>query len=131
MSDAPQYIDFGKWLAQGGSIVQMQIPLRAQIQWARILDRPTDVQFLRFGRTLEPQTVRIEYDNTVSELNSGDVGQGSQRKGILFGIHGHPVEADTDVAVWDTFSMDDMEFTITFVNRQLDGQVQASFEAVA
>lgn len=131
MSDAPQYMDFGNWLAQGGSLVQMQIPLRAQVQWSRILDRPTDIQFTRFGRELDPQTVRIEFDNTVSELNSGEVGQGSQRKGILFGIHGHPTEVDTDVAVWDTFSMDDMEFTVTFVNRQLDGQIQASFEAVA
>lgn len=124
------YMSLGSWLGQSGGLLQAQIPIRAEIQWSRILDRPTDVQFLRYGRTLDPQTVRIEYDNPFSELNSGDVGQGTQRKGVIFGIHGHPTLDDTDIEVWDTFPMDGISYTVTFVNRQLDGQIQASFEAV-
>lgn len=127
----PEYMALGSWLSQSGGIAQMQISLRAEIQWARIQDKPTDVQFFRFGNTLDPQTVRIEYDDTVSELNSGDMGMGAQRKGIIFGIHGHPTEADTDIQETDTFRMDNVEFTVTFVNRQLHGQIQASFEAVS
>lgn len=123
-------MSFGAWFAQSGGFVQTLIPLRAEIQWARILDRPTDVQFVRFGRTLDPQTVRIEMDDTVTELNSGDMGMGTQRKGVIFGIHGHPELDDTDITETDTFVMDGIEFTITFVNRHLDGQIQASFEAV-
>lgn len=124
------YMGLGSWLGQNGGLVQSLIPIRAEVQWSRILDRPTDVQFKRFGRTLEPQTVRIELDDTTSELNSSEMGMGAQRKGIIFGIHGHPTLDDTDIKEWDTFVMDDVEYTITFVNRHLDGQIQANFEAV-
>lgn len=122
-------IDFGGWLAGGGSLVATQIPLRAQIQWARIQDKASDVSFKRNGVDLEPQTVRIELHNTVTDATDMS-GVSTFRDAIVFGIHGHPELDDTDVEVWDTFVMNDVEFTIVNVNRHLLGQVQAYAEAV-
>ena|SRR5688572_11346252 len=121
-------IDFGQWLTQP-SIVQTQIPIRSSVSWARILDNPVDVEFLRKGVSLEPQPVRVEFDDPVLEMSS-DAGQGTRRRGTLFGVYAHPELPDLDVKIWDTFRMDDVEFTIVFVNRQLQWEVQASFEAV-
>lgn len=122
-------IDFGGWLAGGGSLVATQIPLRAQIQWARIQDKASDVSFKRNGVDLAPQTVRIELHNTVTDATDMS-GVSTFRDAIVFGIHGHPELDDTDVEVWDTFVMNDVEFTIVNVNRHLLGQVQAYAEAV-
>jgi hypothetical protein len=121
-------IDFGAWLAGNGSIVATQHPIRAVIQRYRIADKETDVQFKRNGILLDPQPVRIEFDdNAFSTFDSS--GAGTLRKGSLFGVRGHPDLDDTDIALWDTFTMDELEFTIISVNRQLIGQVQALFEA--
>lgn len=122
-------IDFSKWLGGSGNWVQPQIQLRASIQFSRILDKPTDVQFTRAGVTLDPQTVRVEYDNSM--LNEdGMSGLSTLRRGIIFGFQGHPDYDDTDIQAWDTFVMDDKEFTVATVNHQLHGQIQATFEGV-
>lgn len=128
MSDHQPYIDFGTYLNQP-SLIQAQIPMRATLAWARILDNPTDVSFTREGVNLEPQPVRIEFDDPVSDVSS-EAGQGTRRRGYIFGLFAHPQLPDLDVRNWDTFRMDDMEFTVNFVNRQLQWEIQASFEAV-
>lgn len=121
-------MNFGGWLSGGASIVQMQIPFRSQIEWSRILDNPTEVQFMRKDVELPPQTVRIELENSFLE-NDSDAGIGSYRKGTIHGLRAHPELVDLNVAVMDTFRMDDKEFTIMFVNL-LDYCIKAEFEVV-
>lgn len=122
-------IDFIQWLSGGGSIVQSQWQLRAQIQASRINDKPVDVSLIRNGVKLDPQTIRIEFDNNAGEANS-EFGSAAMRRVILFGVKGHPELDDFNVAVWDTFTMDEQEFTVRTVNKTLIGQIQAHAEAV-
>jgi hypothetical protein len=122
-------IDFGAWLSRSSEWVPSQIALRAQVQWARILDKQFDLTLQRNGVALEPQTVRVELDNAVTE-EIGESGNSSMRRAMVFGIHGHPDLDDTDIKVWDVFVMDDMEYTVVTVNRLAHGQVQAYCEAV-
>lgn len=122
-------IDFGKWLTGGGGLPIAQWQQRAQVQWARILDKPTDVQFTRKGIMLEPQTVRVEFDDSMMSSDS-ELGMGAMRRVMLFGVRGHPEIDDLDVEVTDTFVMDNLEFTVMSVNKTLIGQVQAYAEAV-
>ena len=118
-------IDFNSWIGQNSGLISSQIPMRASIQWGRILDKQTDVVLLREGVALPVQTVRIEMENVDTESDSS-IGQGYSRVAMIFGIHGHPQLDDTDIEEWDTFVYHDMEFTVTSVNRQLLGQIQAS-----
>ena len=122
-------INFGNWMHRAGEWVPGQVSLRAQIQWARILDKQFDIEFIRGGVKMAPQTVRVElHDSITNEV--GVSGDSTMRKAIVFGIHGHPEFDDTDVKVWDVFVMDDMEYTVVTVNRLAHGQVQAYCEAV-
>lgn len=123
-------INFGAWISQpNASVVSTQWGLRAQVQWARILDKPTDVEFIRNGVKLEPQTVRIEYDDTIANVKS-EAGNSTLRKVMVFGVRGHPEIDDLDVNLWDTFVMNDAEYTVVSVNEHLIGQVQAYCEMV-
>lgn len=122
-------INFGALLAGASSYIEARRPLMAQVQQAVILMKQTDIALERGGIFLDPQTVRLEFEDTYSQANS-EVGSGVLRRGTLHGIHGHPDLDDTDVKVWDTFRFDDMEFTVVFVNRLNEGQVQADFEAI-
>lgn len=119
-------IPFGAWLGNR-SVVQMQIPLRASIEWARILDNPVDIQLVRRGEVMDlVQTVRIEFEDSFTN-NDSELGMGSLRKGTIHGLHGHPDYDDLDVMVADVLIYDDKEFTITFVNH-LDYCTKADFE---
>lgn len=122
-------IDFAKWMQGSGSIVKSQIPFRAQIQALRILDKEVDIAFLRHGTRLAPQTVRVELEDN-SPSSGDEMSQAFVVQATVFGIHGHPTLPDTDIKVWDTFTLDGMEFTVKVVNRQMHGQVQAYCEAV-
>lgn len=122
-------INFGQWLAGGASIVAAQAPLRAQVQAARILDKPESVQFTRNGVKLAAQTIRIEWTDSLTEVNS-DLGSATLRRGYIMGFKSHPTLADLNVQEWDTFSIYDNQYTVTSVNKHLIGQIQASFEAV-
>ena len=122
-------INFGNWLGRSSGWVPTQIALRAQVQWSRILDKQFDIHFTRGGVVQAPQTVRVELYNTAAD-EVGASGDSSMRKALVFGIHGQPELDDTDVRVWDTFVMDDMEYTVVTVNRLAHGQVQAYCEAV-
>lgn len=123
-------LDFGAWLSEGASRwVPTQVALRAQVEWSRIQDKGTDIQLLRSGVLLDPQTVRIEYDDTYSNAVS-ELGNSTLRRVMVFGIHGHPDYDDTDIKVWDTFIENDLEYTVVSVNRHMHGVVQAYCEAV-
>jgi hypothetical protein len=124
-----QPIDFGGWMLGTGSLVKSQIPLRAQIQWARILDKDTDISLLRNGVTLDPQTVRIEWDDISSDANDMS-GNSTQRTAIIFGVRGHPDIDDLDIQVWDTFRIDAVEYTVVSVNKEMHGVIQAECEVV-
>lgn len=121
--------DFGGWLGGNGSIVQAQYPLRAQLAYRRITDKPFDIILRRGSTRLDPQEVRIEFEQAMLNVDS-ELGKSALRRGTILGVRGHPEIDDLDIHEWDTFSMDDMEFTVTFVNRTLIGEIQADFEAV-
>jgi hypothetical protein len=126
-------IDFGGLLATASrSIVQSQTALRAQIQWSRILDKPTEIKINRNGQFLAigSQTVRIEQDDTFAQSQDGDAGIGYSRRLIVFGVRGHPTIDDLDIDEWDRFTMEEQEYTVLSVNRHLIGQVQAQVEAI-
>lgn len=122
-------LNLGDMLASSG-LVPTQHALRAQVQWARILDKQVDVQFSRNGYLLLPQTVRIEEDNTRPTEQDDISGVAYMRYVILFGVHGHPTIDDTDIKPWDVFVFNDRSYTVTTVNRSLIGQVQAYCEAI-
>jgi hypothetical protein len=124
-------LDIGKLISgAGGRIIPAQAPLRAQIEWARILDKPTVVELERGSETLPPQTVRLEFDNG----NPGDAtsvsGSSAIRRLTIFGIENHPTLPDTDIDAWDTFVLEDQEYTVVTVNHQTHGSVQAYCEAI-
>lgn len=121
-------IDFGKYLA-GGIRPSDQFQLRAQVQQSRIEDKMVAISFLRDGITLPEQLVRIEYDDLVSNQSS-DLGSAGFRRVTLFGVKGHPEIDDLDVRVWDTFRMDEVEYTVIQVNRTLIGQIQVHCEGI-
>jgi hypothetical protein len=123
-------MNIGAWLAQRPvSLVQSQETIRAQVQWARILDKPTSIRFLRNGTRMAAQTVRIEFDDTFSNTES-EAGNSTLRRVLLFGVEGHPTIPDLDVNLWDTFVIDQSEYTVVSVNDLLIGQVQAYCEMV-
>lgn len=122
-------LDIGNILSSS-TLVSGSAPLRAQVQWARIQDKPTVVQFTRNGVELDDQTVRIEFHDTTPSDSVGVSGVSFARRGTLFGIQDHPTLADLDIDEWDTFRLEEKEYTVTSVNRHIHGQVQAEFEAV-
>lgn len=111
------------------SVVASSIALRAQVTWMRIQDKAVEISLKRRGVWLDPQILRIELDNFVTS-NEDESGYGYARKGILFGIHGHPELDDSDIQTMDSFVMDNCEYTVMSVNRHLVGEIQATFEMV-
>lgn len=122
-------VNFGNYLGRSGGWASNQAALRARVQWSRILDKQFDIELIRGGTKMSPQSVRVELDNFASD-ESGSSGDSSLRKVIVFGLYGHPDIDDTDIKVWDVFVMHDMEYTVVTVNRLAHGQVQAYCEAV-
>lgn len=121
-------IDIGAMISNR-SIVQTQIPFRAQVQWARIQDKPTSIVLSRRGVSLAAQIVRLELSNSISDSASA-AGDSTSRMATIFGIEDHPTLPNTDIRIWDVFVLDDIEYTVTQVNRQIHGQIQAYAEGV-
>lgn len=115
-------IDFGAWIGQS-SVVASQHQIRAIVQQARVEDKAFAVSFKRSGVNLPEQMVRIEFNNTMVEASS-ELGVAPERKATIFAPKGHPDIDDLDVRVWDTFVMDETEYTVMSVNRTLTGQIQ-------
>lgn len=122
-------LDYGSLIQSGTSLVRSSAPLRAQVQWARILDKPTEIVLIRQEVAQPAQTVRIELENTIT-METGSGGTAASRQATLFGIQDHPTLPDTDVQEWDVFVLDNQEYTVTSVNRQTHGQIQAYCEGV-
>lgn len=122
-------LTFTTWMGNVGSLVATQHQARAAIQWARIQDKATDLSLRRGNTTLEPQTVRVELDDIARQANSA-AGIASIRTATIFGIRGHAELDDTDIEIGDRFVMDDVEYTVVSVNRQMIGALQAYCESV-
>lgn len=123
-------IDFGALLGSANSIVATQWQFRAQIEWARIQDKATDIEIQRQGVWLPTQTVRIEYDSS-KPSDASDASGISAFKGMyVFGVRGHPEIDDLDIDAMDVFILDDQEYTVISVNKRIIGQIQAYCEAV-
>lgn len=126
-------LNFGSLIANAASrFSPTQWSLKAQVEWARILEKPVDVQFTREGSDtpLDPQTVRLEMDGRLPSQIDDDSGISSESRLTIFGVRGHPDIDDLDVKIWDTFVYEDVEYTVLTVNRVIVGQIQAYCAAV-
>lgn len=124
-------LDIGKAIRDaGGYFVPTQWQLRALIQEARIQDKQMDIELIRNGVALEPQPVRIELYDTYPSDSSSAAGTFFIRRGVIFGVRGHPELDDLDIDEFDTFVFEEKEYQVMNVNRHLIGQIQAEFEAV-
>lgn len=121
-------VDLGAWLEGGDSFARRQAPLRAQIQWSRIQDNPVDIKIQRKGQFRTIQTVRVEWDNSQGDAvdQSGDT---TIRRAIVYGIQGHPELPDTDIRMWDVFVLDNVQYTVTGVNKRSLGSIKAYCDA--
>jgi hypothetical protein len=102
---------------------------RAEDAWKRIQDKPTSITIVR-GKTeeLDPQTVRIEFDNTTNEITGSGGTIISVQRGKVFGVRDHATVADTDIKKGDRFGIDGTVYRVLSVIRQT-GEIQAIFEA--
>jgi hypothetical protein len=100
---------------------------RSADAWARISDRPSSILVVRGGVNQALQTVRIDMDNTVTEI----AGQGgtivSVRRGVVFGTYGHPTVPDANLKKGDQFTIDKVQYVIKSVIK-LPGEIQAIVE---
>lgn len=118
--------DFGAWLDNDAAIASGR---RAALAWRRIQDKPTSLTFRKpDGTTLAAQTVRVEYDNSVSEPQS-EAGPGATRKLVIFGVRNHDTVTDTDVKSGYRFVLNGKAHTVIDVVETI-GEVQATAEAV-
>lgn len=77
---------------------------RASSAWRRILDRPTIIEI----RGKDPQTVRVEYDDTAVEeypLQSGSQRTIGMQHVVVFGVRNHPTVEDTVIDRNDRFTI--------------------------
>lgn len=123
-------VDFNKLLGNRRNLPREQWQMRAAASAAKINDKATDVALFRNGAKLDPQTVRIAVDSRAREI-TGPAGRVTLRTCTIFGMRGHADLDDTDILRGDRFVMDDVEYTVVNINRELIGQIQAYCEAIA
>lgn len=130
-------LTFAQWFGNQPSLVATQFQTRAAIQWARIQDKATDVEFVKpstlskdtppgtkpAGIVLPTQTVRIEFDSRAS-IARGVAGSSPVLQATIFGIRGHPDIDDTDMDEGYTFEYEGDSFRIIDIIRVIGG-VQA------
>lgn len=103
--------------------------------WQRITEKPSSITIYRDKtrttpeQTLNPQTVRLEFSNSVREV-SGEGGRTSVRDLIVFGVNGHETVADTDIKRNDVFEHDGVRYRVMDVIIT-SGEVQARAEALS
>lgn len=101
---------------------------RAAAAWNRINDKPTSVAFKKPDNTvLAVQTVRIEYDNIVSQ-SEAESGQTAVRKLTIFGVRDHSTVTDTDVGEGYRFIYQNDEYNVVDTILTI-GEIQAIAEA--
>lgn len=121
--------DLNNWLG-GSRGFGISAEARAQDAWRRIQDKPSSITLVRNATPLSAQTVRLEYDSTSRETAEGGAGKSSQRSLVVFGIAGHPVQADTDIRRGDRFSVNGVQYVVIDV-MYTTGEVQARAEVKA
>lgn len=105
---------------------------RAADAWERISERPTSILIVRGGVNQPAQTVRLEMDNTASEI-TGDGGTIiSVRRGTIFGVKGHPSPSvpDTVLKKGDQFAINKVQHVVVSVIEQ-KGEIQAICQVTA
>ena len=104
---------------------------RANDAWGRIQEKPVVVTLVRNRVALDPQTVRIEWNNSASNTTqeSGPGGTSSKRFGTLFGLFNHATLPDTDVQRDDRFALADGQYRVMSVMNGV-GEKQAAFEVM-
>lgn len=117
---------FSAWLGDAAAIPQAD---RAALAWNRIQDKKTDVAFKNAaGTTLAVQSVRLEYDDSVSQSESA-AGAANKRKLVIFGIKGHTTLSDTDIKKGYRFVLNNQEYRVESVIFTI-GEVQAIAEVI-
>ena len=117
-------ISFDLWLSDTTAI---DANGRAAAAWNRINDKPTSVAFKkRDGTVLAAQTVRLEWDNTVSESQDAS-GQTAVRRLIVFGVKDHSTITDTEVATGYRFVFNNEEYRVVDTIPTI-GEIQAICE---
>lgn len=103
--------------------------------WQRIQEKPSAIAIYRDKtrttpeQTLDPQTVRLEFSNTVREVG-GEGGRTSVRDLIVFGVNGHETVVDTDIKRNDVFEYDGVRYRVMDIVITT-GEVQARAEALS
>lgn len=119
-------MDFNAWLQRG--VTAVDATKRAIDAWRAIQRDPTSVQFIRRGVAASAQTVRVEHSSSVL-TNAQETRTNIKQRLIVFGVVGHPTQANTNVVVGDRFVLQSREYevkTVTFV----PGEIQASAEVI-
>ena len=117
-------MDFDLWLIDTQPIASAP---RAALAMNAIYDKPTSVVFRTdAGVTLPAQTLRLEYEDTVGEVET-DAGMAAPRKLIIFGIHGHSSLPNSDIAQGYRFTYQLQRYIVTSVLITI-GEIQANAE---
>jgi len=124
-------VNINAWLGQGNEAISATN--RAVDAWNRIQRNPSVILLVR-GKTatsLPAQSVRIEFDNTVSrDIDGEGAGKSSARGAKLFGVKDHPTVTDTDIARGDKFSLNEQKYRIVQIIA-VPGEIQATAEVLA
>lgn len=111
------------------AFVRIDSRSRAEDAWDRIMMQPTDLVVRRQSSNLPVQVVRVEIDNTHTEI-MGNGGATGKQGAVVFGVRNHPTVPDTDIQRDDVFAYEGMRFRVVSVMR-LPGQVQANCEMMS
>jgi hypothetical protein len=85
---------------------------RAVAAWNRINDKASSVVLYRGVTAQAAQTVRLEMDDTAKETGSAEPSGASVRELTVFGVKGHPTQADTSMMVGDRFTSGGVDYEI-------------------
>lgn len=103
---------------------------RADDAWARINDKSSSIKLVRKDTTLAAQTVRLELDNTTTEVTGAGGTIVSVQRGRVFGVRGHCSIANTDIKKGDRFSVDGVQYRVLSIINQT-GEIQAAVEVTS
>lgn len=120
--------NLGAWLNQSNTEA-INASDRATDAWNRILRNPSTLTLVRGQVELASQSMRIEFDNTVSEVSGEGAGKSARRDAVVFGVKDHPTETDTDIQRGDRFSLDGQQYRVVHII-PIRGEIQATVEVL-
>lgn len=112
-------------IGRGGSQISQEG--RAIRAWKLIQRNPVSLRFIRGDTVLEPQEVRLEFEDTAREVMSPGGGQSSVRPVQIFGVRGHPDIPNTDIRRGDEFQFGESWYRVVDV-AEVPGGIQADAE---